>query len=99
MNSGLLSDIANANLNATVTFDTGPVTQLGVIQQLTLNSGPGGSATASALNNGYTAAIPEPSTGGMFAGLGLVMLSLGLKRIHCSCQRRRRQATEPVAAR
>ena len=81
VNTGLTSNITNGNLNSTVTFDTGPVTELGIIKQLTLSSAVGGTATASALNNSFTAATPEPSTAAMLGGLALVLLGVRLTRL------------------
>ena len=62
VNSGLTSNIDNGNLDATISFSLAALTELGVIKQLTLTSGLGGTATADAVNNSLQATlVPEPS--------------------------------------
>src|SRR5439155_24289404 len=70
-NLGLLASITNANLGATITFNFSPVTELGVVKQITLTGALSSTASASSLNNGLFA-VPEPAT------WFLVALPLGL---------------------
>lgn len=79
VNLGLLSDITNANLGATVQYNFAPVQTLGVIKQITLTGAAAGTATAASLNNGLTAddtsgSVPEPST--------LMLLSIGIPMVY-----------------
>lgn len=66
---------AAGNLSATVSLDLGTqnITQLGIIKTIALEGGLG-TATASALNNGFSLDVPEPASLAMMtAGLGIVM--------------------------
>jgi hypothetical protein len=72
-NLNLLSSITNANLNATITFNFDPATELGVVKEITLTGAASGTASASGLNNGlFATAVPEP------ASWFLVAIPLGL---------------------
>ncbi len=91
LNTALASNITNANLNSTVTFDTGPVSTLGVIKQITLTSGLGGSASTDALNNGFAATVPESSTWTL-AAIPLLMLGFVRRRARAAVEVRGRDS-------
>ena len=85
-NLSMTSQITDANLGATVTSSFSPVTQLGVVKQIELDTSMlGGSASASALNNSFSAQsspIPEPGTLALaFGALGLVLCGRRRRRV------------------
>jgi hypothetical protein len=86
VNAALLSEITNANLGATIQFNFAPVTELGVLKQITLTGALGGSASATALNNGFSASsVPEPGT---LALCGCVLVAWGVGGRARSARRR-----------